>query len=187
MLRPLGSRVLIGRTVGDRRASSRDVVSVALGARANRWSPIEFAQAWGRVVTGRALDVAFVAGGQQAAPIANVSGMAWHEQLLDGLNRVVTEGTGRSVLSDVPSGAWVLGKTGTLNEEGEIRAKTLLLALGERENRTSRRLGCGSILLVHAIHEKRGGSINDVTVPFAQRLLRSGFIQSKCGGTANDE
>ncbi len=183
ILRPAGSRLILEQT-SEGRYAAKDIVSLTLGARAGRWTPPDLLEGFIRVVSGRRTLLGMIGGGAVGDEIAVMRGSAWHEALLDGLHRVVTEGTGRGILAGLPAvgSRWVLAKTGTLNEADSVRTRTLLLGIGERESASTRRLGCGLAVLVHAKHAStvKKTPIVDITVPLMRRLIADGVLDRDC-------
>lgn len=156
----------------------------AFGAWENRWTLLDLANGFGRIVTDRRLQLTFVPSTGEPSPPGSLGlgAHAWYPRLLRGLGRVPVDGTApglrsafrRAGLPDV-----VYAKTGTLAEPGnpgpadDLYLKSLVLAVGEAVPEEGGRLSCGLVAGLHLRFREgpRRGSLPSYQVDFAREEL----------------
>ncbi len=150
------------------RLDADDVRTFALGGDAARWTPLALTQAFARIATGRSVSLHFLPTRDgQSQILSGMHGTVWHDTLLTALGGVLTAGTGRGYLTAAQRrpGRLYYAKTGTLDQDG-ANTRTLLFATGTPDA-GSRRVGCGTVVLIHAQYES---TIDDIVKPMLERL-----------------
>jgi hypothetical protein len=117
-------RSRVGLVVQGRRSTLRRLAAVAIGAGEARLTPIDLAQAFGRLVSDRTLVLRFVPAdtGATPAPSHGLRAQRWYPTFMAGLRAVgetgTAAGTGPLVRRALGPNVTFLGKTGTLNAPG---------------------------------------------------------------------
>ena len=160
----------------------------ALGAWENRWTILDLAQAFARVLTDNAVQLNFAA--PQVSPSevntsASSLGLAaqpWYPSFARGLRRVGTDGTAASISDSLRAvfgpPTQLLAKTGTLGvDRSRLFVRSFLFALGTNYPSTPRALDCGVVGMVYfKLRERPAGlaTLPDYHVAyFRDEMLRS--------------
>ena len=141
------------------------LATYAYGGWGNQWTIFDLTQAFDRILTDRRVVLSFASGGSQgemdptnedetSGEPLKLSGKAWYRTLTGALAGVAESGTAagladswRSTLGNQLS---VYAKTGTLNEtDDKLFLKTLVFAIGRRDDRADAALGCGMVGTVY--------------------------------------
>jgi hypothetical protein len=156
----------------------------AFGAWENRWTLLDLANGFGRIVTDRRTQLTFVPSGDTRSPPEplGLGAHAWYPRLLGGLGRVPVDGTAPGLLRAFRRAGLpgvVYAKTGTLAEPGgpgpadDLYVKSLLLAVGDTASGAGGRLGCGLVAGLHLRFREgpRRGSLPSYQLDFAREEL----------------
>jgi len=141
------------------------LATYAYGGWGNQWTMFDLTQAFDRIVTDRRVVLSFASGGTQgdADPTneaelsgepLKLSGKAWYRTLTGALGAVAESGTAAGLAeswrSALGSPLTVYAKTGTLNEtDDKLYLKTLVFAVGRKDDRSDAALGCGLVGTVY--------------------------------------
>lgn len=153
---PSVSRPLLLAAADDESTEMGLLYRWAVGAWENRWTALDLAEGFGRVVTDRRIGLRFsrTAATEPLPDTAGLGAGAWYPDLLAGLRDVAADGTAagladRWVHEGLPAG--IFAKTGTLAEPAGAGAgeglfvKSLLFAVGEEGARAGGPLECGVV------------------------------------------
>lgn len=165
----------------------------AVGAWENRWTALDLAEGFGRVVTDRRIALRFSrAAATEAIPgAAGLGEGAWYPDLLGGLHDVAVDGTAagladRWIDEGLPPG--IFAKTGTLAEapgagaDDGLYIKSLLFAVGESGGRPGGPLECGVVgtLYMRFAEGPARGALPAFQTRFAEEELGE-FLESRWG------
>ncbi|HYK06084.1 MAG TPA: hypothetical protein VE974_30355 [Thermoanaerobaculia bacterium] len=160
----------------NRITGTRDFIAVLLGGGSSRWSNIDAAAAFSSWAMRRPVVAHIVDGVETPAPLASrkaafdKDAVAAAEQLDDGLQRVLTEGTALHIRPQLRG----------LRERYDVYAKTGTLATVDPARPTSR------ILLIIVARDDDGRPRNAVTLSFVAERTSPGFATAQLGRFINN-
>ena len=184
-------RSRVGLVYQGRRSTLRRLAAVAIGAGEARLTPIDLTQAFGRLVSDRALVLRFVPADTAAIPASDhgLRAQRWYPTFLAGLRGVgetgTAAGTGTIVRRVLGSNVAFFGKTGTLNAPASslrrapdtvvtvdpVVATTLVFAVGPAPRNGSAALSCGFVGSIYFRLNREVGRVEPLATAFANQRL----------------
>lgn len=182
--RPSVSRPLLLATPGDSSTDLGLLYRWGVGAWENRWTLIDLAEGFGRVVTDRRMGLRFTRSAATEAvpePIGLGEG-AWYRELMAGLRDVASDGTASGLAQEWTDRGLppdIVAKTGTLAEAGgagradDLYLKSLLFAVGSAGVRPGAPLECGVVgaIYIRFAEGPERGSLPPEQTRFAEEEL----------------
>ena len=184
-------RSRVGLVYQGRRSTLRRLAAVAIGAGEARLTPIDLTQAFGRLVSDRALVLRFVPADTAAVPAPDhgLRAQRWYPTFLAGLRGVgetgTAAGTGTIVRRVLGSNVAFFGKTGTLNSPASslrrapdtvvtvdpVVATTLVFAVGPVPRNSGAGLTCGFVGSIYFRLNREVGRVEPLATAFANQRL----------------
>ena len=178
-------RSRVGLALQGRRSTLRQLAAVAIGAGEARLTPIDLTQAFGRLVSDRALVLRFVPADTSttAPPNQGLRAQRWYPTFLAGLRAVgetgTAAGTGSLVRRTLGSNVVFLGKTGTLNSPARtgvtsvdpVVATTLVFAVGNVPRNGEGALTCGVVGTVYFRLNREVDRVEPLATAFVNQRL----------------
>jgi hypothetical protein len=184
-------RARVGLAYQGRRSTLRRLAAVAIGAGEARLTPIDLTQAFGRLVSDRALLLRFVPADTSmgAWPDHGLRSQRWYPTFLAGLRGVgetgTAAGTGAIVRRVLGSHVVFFGKTGTLNAPASslrrsrdtvvtvdpVVATTLVFAVGNAPRNGNAALSCGITGTIYFRLNREVDRVEPLATLFANQRL----------------
>ncbi|HJU68279.1 MAG TPA: hypothetical protein VJ650_08510 [Gemmatimonadaceae bacterium] len=184
-------RSRVGLAYQGRRSTLRRLAAIAIGAGEARLTPIDLTQAFGRLVSDRALVLRFVPTDTGVAPAANhgLRSQRWYSTFMAGLRGVgetgTAAGTGAIVRRVLGPNIAFYGKTGTLNAPASalrrsrdtvvrvdpVVATTLVFAVGNASRNGGAALSCGFVGTIYFRLNREVDRVEPLATAFANQRL----------------
>jgi hypothetical protein len=184
-------RSRVGLAYQGRRSTLRRLAAVAIGAGEARLTPIDLTQAFGRLVTDRALVLRFVPTEADTTPVAShgLRSQRWYSTFMAGLRGVgetgTAAGTGSIVRRALGPNVAFYGKTGTLNAPASslrrspdtivmvdpVVATTLVFAVGSTSRNGGAALSCGFVGTIYFRLNREVDRVEPLATTFANQRL----------------
>jgi hypothetical protein len=184
-------RSRVGLAYQGRRSTLRRLAAVAIGAGEARLTPIDLTQAFGRLVSDRALVLRFVPADGDTTPLPShgLRSQRWYSTFMGGLRGVgetgTAAGTGAIVRRVLGPNVAFYGKTGTLNAPASslrrspdtivmvdpVVATTLVFAVGNASRNGGAALSCGFVGTIYFRLNREVDRVEPLATAFANQRL----------------
>lgn len=184
-------RARVGLAYQGRRSTLRRLAAVAIGAGEARLTPIDLTQAFGRLVSDRAVVLRFVPADTATPAWADhgLRSQRWYSTFMAGLRGVgetgTAAGTGSIIRRTLGPNVAFFGKTGTLNAPASslrrspdtivmvdpVVATTLVFAVGNPSRNGGAALSCGFVGTIYFRLNREVDRVEPLATAFANQRL----------------